>query len=358
MIKNRLACFRLLIFLFCSVTITALAKEPVKGNKNRAISVILDTDMGNDIDDALALDMLYKYMDMGKINLLGIMLNKDYRYSPEYIDIMATWYGYPNIPIAALKKGDSLRVDDNNYTKTVSGLQLKGKPIFKRTIKNYNSLPQPVKLYRKLLSEQPEKSVTIISIGFLTNLARLLESQPDKFSTLNGKELVSKKVKLLSIMGGSFTLKPYAEYNILMDIKSAQKVFSIWPSKIVASPFELGDSIRYPGKSIENDFKWIESHPLVEGYKAYNPNKTYDRSTWDLTSVLYVYNPTKLFFSKSNAGTISVDDKGNTHFVESKNGKHFFLNTSTEQRNSILNYFIHLISQKPVKYSKEIKNEN
>jgi inosine-uridine nucleoside N-ribohydrolase len=330
----------------------------VFAKKNCAVStsVILDTDMGNDIDDALALDMLYKYIDKGKINLLGIILNKDYRYSPEYIDIMSTWYGYPDIPIATLKKGDSLRIDDKNYTKTVSELKLNGKPMFERTVKNYNSLPQPVKLYRKLLSEQPNGSVTVISIGFLTNLAELLKSEPDEFSPLNGKALVSKKVKLLSIMAGSFTPKPYAEYNIHMDINAAKKVFSLWPTKIVTSPFELGDSIRYPGNSIENDFTWAEKHPLVEGYKAYNPNSSYDRSTWDLTSVLYVYNPEK--FGKSNPGTISVDDKGCTHFIESKNGKHSFLTTSAKQRNSILNYFIHFIPQKPVKYSKEIKNEN
>ncbi|MFA5044337.1 MAG: nucleoside hydrolase [Paludibacter sp.] len=325
----------------------------VFAKKNCATStfVILDTDMGNDIDDALALDMLYKYMDMGNLKLLGIMINKDYRYSPEYIDIMSTWYGYHDIPIAALKKGDSLRIDDKNYTKTVSELKFNGKPMFERTVKNYNSLPQPVKLYRKILSKQLNGSVTVISIGFLTNLAELLESEPDEFSPLNGKELVSKKVKLLSIMAGSFTPKPYAEYNVLMDIKSAQKVFSVWPTNIVASPFELGDSIRYPGKSIENDFTWAVNHPLVEGYKAYNPNSSYDRSTWDLTSVLYVYNPKK--FGKSNPGTISVDDKGCTHFVESKNGKHSFLTTSPKQRNSILNYFVHLIPQKPAKYSKK-----
>jgi len=349
----KLTCFGLLVFLFCGITTITLASKSVKPNKNAPVSVILDTDMGNDIDDALALDMLYKFMDMGSIKLLGIMINKDYRFSPEFIDIMATWYGYPNIPIASLKKGDSLRIDGNNYTKTISELKLNRKLMFERTIKNYNSLPQPVKLYRKLLSAQPDKSVTVISIGFLTNLAKLLDSEPDEFSSLNGKELVNKKVKLLSIMGGSFTAKPYAEYNILMDIKSAQKVFSIWPSKIVASPFELGDSIRYPGMSIENDFNWTEHHPLVKAYNAYNPNTIYDRSTWDLTSALYVYNPEKVFFNKSKPGIISVDNNGFTKFVENKDGKHFYLTTSAEQRKSILHYFLQLIPQKPTKYSKK-----
>jgi hypothetical protein len=51
--------------------------------------------MGNDIDDALALDMLYKYMDAGKVDLLAVCVNKE-GYGPvEYVDMMNTWYGYP-----------------------------------------------------------------------------------------------------------------------------------------------------------------------------------------------------------------------------------------------------------------------
>ncbi|MDR1370091.1 MAG: nucleoside hydrolase, partial [Dysgonamonadaceae bacterium] len=284
---------------------------------NEPLAVILDTDMGNDIDDAMALDMLYKYMDAGKINLLGIVLNKDYRYSPEFIDIMAAWYGYPDVPVAALKKGKTLSIDDSNYTKTVSELKSNGKPLFERSAKNYNSLPQPVQLYRKLLAGQPDSSVTVISIGFLTNLAALLESGADEFSPLNGKELVSRKVKLLSVMAGSFTSNPYAEYNIVQDISSAKKVFSVCPVPVIVSPFEVGDSIRYPGVSIERDFKWATKHPLVEAYKAYMPNTSYDRSTWDLTLVLYVASgQDQTFFDRSRPGLISVDDKGCTHFVE------------------------------------------
>ena len=53
-----------------------------------SLKVIFETDMGNDIDDALALDMLYKYSDLGKINLLGVSSNKDDRYSAEFIDVL------------------------------------------------------------------------------------------------------------------------------------------------------------------------------------------------------------------------------------------------------------------------------
>ena len=45
------------IFAFASVE----AAKPIK--------IIFDTDMGNDVDDVIALDMLYKYQDEGRIDL-------------------------------------------------------------------------------------------------------------------------------------------------------------------------------------------------------------------------------------------------------------------------------------------------
>ena len=62
-------------------------------------SIIFETDMGNDIDDALALDILFKNMDQGNIKLLGVGVHKNNPYSAEYIDIMRHWYGYKKTPI-------------------------------------------------------------------------------------------------------------------------------------------------------------------------------------------------------------------------------------------------------------------
>jgi inosine-uridine nucleoside N-ribohydrolase len=334
------------------LTITGIAEQDFENlyqQKKSPLSVIFDTDMGNDIDDALALDMLFKYSDQDKVRLLSIMLNKDFLYAPQYVDIMATWYGYPKMPIGVLKTtGDQLRTDDNNYTKTVSESREGRRPLYRRTIRDYNALPDAAKLYRKRLSEQPDHSVTIVSVGFSTNLARLLDTPADEYSSLTGKELVDAKVKLLSVMAGGFTKEPYVEYNVDVDKASARKVFAEWPSPIVVSPFELGDSIHYPGASIENDFQWAAHHPLVEAYKAYG-KMPYNRSTWDLTAVLYAVEPE--FFHQSPPGTITVDEAGHTLYQKDKNGKHSYLTATVEQRKSILNYFIQLITKQPAKVS-------
>ena len=317
--------------------------------KVKPITIIFDTDMGNDIDDALALDMLYKYQDEGRINFLGIMLNKDCRFAPEYIDIMNTFYGYPDIPIGILKRRDSLSTRDRNFTTRVCLMEENGKPKYSRTLDDYELLPAATKLYRRLLSEQPDNSVTIISVGFSSNLAALLRTTADEYSTMNGKELIAKKVKLLSVMAGCFDKDYYAEFNVKMDINAAMEAFAQWPTEIVFSPFELGEVILYPGSSIENDFNWTKNHPMVDGYKAYS-RMPYNRPTWDLTSVLYVMEPDGDFFKKTPRGTVSIDEKGISHFDENGQGKHFYLMTDFEQQKKILDYFINIIKQKPLRY--------
>ncbi|MBR4404812.1 MAG: hypothetical protein IKT30_00335, partial [Bacteroidaceae bacterium] len=55
------------------------------------LNVIFETDMGNDVDDALAIDMLYKYHRSKKIDLMAIMLNKEGQYPPRFIDLLNRW---------------------------------------------------------------------------------------------------------------------------------------------------------------------------------------------------------------------------------------------------------------------------
>lgn len=317
------------------------AKEP----QSSALNIIFDTDMGNDIDDALALDMLYKYMDADRMNVLAIMNNKDSQYATEFIDIMNTWYGYPDIPIGKLMNG--VTIDDYvNYAQNVCNLEENGKPMFRRSLDGYNTLLDSHILYRKVLAAQPDNSVIIISVGFSTNLARLLDTPADDYSPLSGKELVAKKVKLLSVMGGSFGENKRKEFNIINDVASARKLFADWPNEIVLSPFEVGAKIQFPARVIENDFKWGVNHPMVEGYKHYRP-MPYDRATWDLTSVLYVAEPDSSFMEKSRKGKIEVIEDGFTNFNLQEGGKHFYLSVDSVQVKRIKNYFIDLITTKP-----------
>lgn len=308
-------------------------------------SIIMETDIGNDIDDALAMDMLYKYMDAGKINLLAVNINKEGIYPAEYVDILNTWYGYPDIPIGVVHNGAKCD-NPNNYTEAVDTMTVDGKPLFARSLDGkYDSLPDAVQLYRKVLSQQPDASVTIVSVGFSTNLVRLMDTQPDSLSSLSGMDLIAKKVKQLVMMAGDFTRPDAKEYNVIMDIPAAKKIFSSWPTPIVTSPFDVGSAIKYPATSIENDFDWTKAHPVVEAYKAYL-EMPYDRQTWDPTAVLYAVEGSS-WFTVSPAGKIDVTDEGNTHFTADPSGTRHYLSVTPQQADSIKAYFLKLIPEKP-----------
>lgn len=339
------------VLLISLVSIFLLSCTTSFTDDTEPISIIFDTDIGNDIDDVLALDMLYKYLDQGHINLLGIVSSKDdHPYCAEFLDIMNTWYGYPEIPVGVLYNGvsreDSIYTGHTKYSKFVCDLEVDGEPMFKRTQSSYDDTPYSVDLMRSLLADSPDTSVVIITVGFSTNISRLLDSGPDEFSELSGKDLIVRKVKYLSMMGGHYKeSKGLKEFNIYMDEASARNVLSNWPTPILASGFHVGLSILYPASSIEEDFNYVDHHPLVEAYKAYLP-MPYDRPTWDLTAVLSVVEKDSAYFGFSPTGNVFVTPEEYI-FEEDEQGMRTFLTVSDTEAERIKEHFVDLISQSP-----------
>src|SRR5579863_3572768 len=67
------------------------------------VPVIFDTDMGNDIDDALALALLHALETRGECRILAVTITKDNPWAAPYVDLVNTFYGRPNIPIGMVK---------------------------------------------------------------------------------------------------------------------------------------------------------------------------------------------------------------------------------------------------------------
>lgn len=314
--------------LLCLSCLTLSAAEPVR--------IIFDTDMGNDVDDALALAELHAFESRGEAKLLAVTITKDNRWAPVFVDVLNTFYGRPDIPIGMVKNGKTPQ--DGNYTRQVSAR-------YNPRLAPDAKLPDAVLLLRKTLAAQPDGSVVIVQVGFSTNLARLLESGPDDSSPLNGLDLAARKVRLLSIMGGEFRPGRNAEYNITNDIPAAQKVFRDWPGPIVTSGFDIGETIKYPAQNIEKDFQWLRyQHPLADAYRAYK-KMPYDEPLWDPTAALYAVRPD--YFGTSLNGVISVDEKGVTSFTPSASGTRRYLTVNDIQRARIREAISLLVSEPP-----------
>ena len=303
------------------------------------VHIIFDTDMGNDIDDALALAMLHTLQTRGEVKLLAVTTSKDNQYAGPFIDIIDTFYRRPGIPIGTIRNGKT--PEDGKYLRPVieSGF-------YPHSLTDSQKAPDSVAILRKTLAGEKDHSVVIVQVGFSTNLARLLESRPDLSSMLPGRELLGTKVRLISVMAGQFPTGP-AEYNVKTDVESARKLFDGSPVPIVFSGFEVGRQILYPATSIENDFTYVPHHPVADAYRDYM-KMPYDRPTWDLTAVLYAVRP-KQFFSLSSKGRVRVDAQGVTTFTEDKNGTHQYLTATAEQAQHALAQMVVLCPRAPAR---------
>lgn len=329
------------ILLVASAHATAAA---VDKPKPEPVRIIFDTDMGNDIDDALALSVIHALQTRGECQLLGVTVSKDNPYCAPFIDAVNEFYGRGAIPIGMIRDGKEQ--EDGKFVRQVSQARDGDKLRYPHDLTSGDDAPEAVALLRQLLAATPEKSVVLVVVGFSTNMARLLESGPDSASPLTGRELVARHCCLLSMMAGMFTDPRQKEYNVHIDLPSANKVFAEWPTEIVASGFEIGRAIKYPAASIEHDFAFVAHHPVQEAYTLYM-QMPYDRETWDLTSVLYAVRPERGYFGLSEPGQITTDQQGVTHFTPSNEGRHRYLTVDAEQISRVREALVQLASQPP-----------
>ncbi|MDP6446626.1 MAG: nucleoside hydrolase [Pirellulaceae bacterium] len=328
-----------LSILLCHAAIPARGGEPLR--------LIFDTDMGNDVDDALALGVIHALQSRGRCQLLAVTLSKDNPLAAAYVDAVNTFYGRGDIPIGVVKGGMTPKPGKFlPLAKIRDGDRIR----YPHDLKSGADAPDAVALIRRILAKQPDNSVAICQVGFSTNLSRLLDTDGDDHSPLNGKQLIAKKVKLLSIMAGAFTAidgnKRFQEYNVKIDVASAKKLATQWPTPVVYSGFEIGYSIRYPATSIERDYDYVEHHPLAESYRLYNP-PPHNRPTWDLTSVLYAVFPDRGYFDVSPPGKVTVESDGFTRFDAAAGGRHRFLRVSPTQIARVGEALVQLSSQPP-----------
>jgi purine nucleosidase len=297
--------------------------------------VIFDTDIGNDVDDALALAILHSLQSRGEAQLLAVTITKDNRYAAPFVDLVNTFYGRPGIPIGVVRGGKT--PEDSRMIQVPAELRKPdGSFVFPHRITDGASAPDATTVLRRALEAAADGSVVVVQVGFSTNLARLIASPADR-------ALVARKVRLLSTMAGHFP-EGAPEYNVKTDIPSARKVFDDWPTPIVFSGFEIGQALLFPSQAVEHGFAWAPNHPVADAYRAYM-KMPYDRPTWDLTAVLYAVRPDAGYFNLSPSGRVTVDEAGRTHFAEAAGGPRRYLVLTEAQRARTLEALILLATQ-------------
>lgn len=348
------------MFVFASsssVIVQALvAQDAAAQNSTRKpIPLIFDTDIGNDCDDVLALGVIHALQTRGECELLAVTITKDHELAAPFTDALNTFYGRGSIPIGVCHSNIATQAGKFNV---LAAQQDDGQDRYPHDLRSGKDAPDAVDVLRETLASQTDGSVVIAQVGFSTNLANLLKSEPDNYSPLNGVELVKQKVALLSIMAGAFQQIPgnqgelhdHKEYNVVTDIPAAQALSHDWPSPIVWSGFEIGLNLPYPHESILQDYSYVKHHPLSEAYTIYIP-PPHNRPTWDLTSVLYALRPARGYFDVSPQGRVSVTDDGLTVFKKSADGRDRYLILRDEQKGRAIEALVQLSSQPPAAFS-------
>jgi purine nucleosidase len=310
--------------IFCFIGAAGLLfSAAVATAAGQAQHVILDTDMGNDVDDPLALAMLHAFESRGEVKLLAVTVSKGNPWAAEYVRMVNEFYGRGAIPVGLVRDGKT--ADDGRYVRAVCE---------KHGRKPGGGVADAVALLKSTLSSEADGAVTVIQIGFSTNLAGLLQSP-------GGVDLVRHKVRRLYLMAGNFQ-RDQPEYNVFTDIPAAREVFSQWPTEMVFSGFEIGERILFPARSIEHDF--AANNPVAEAYPLYE-KMPYDRPTWDLTAVLADLRPDRGYFDMSEAGDVTVKDNGTTVFSANSGGRCRYLKISGDQSARVREALVWLSSQ-------------
>jgi len=325
----------LLLFVFAVLIYSCISPGPAP---DAPVKIIFDSDMGPDYDDVGALTMLHAFADSGKAEILATMASNRYELVAPCLGIINAYYGRPGIPVGAPKThgvniGCSQHWTDSlvaNYPHSL----------------NSNSQAQDAKLlYRKILASQPDSSVVIVTVGFLTNLNDLLLSKPDSISPLDGTALISKKVKQLVSMAGKF---PEGwEFNVKEDSTSSNYVFEHWPTRILLSGFEIGEKIFTGKKLIAANLQ----SPAHMAFKIAIPMSQEDRNgrmSWDETAVLAAVKGASFAFGEVN-GTMVAEPSGHNRWINGENGKHNYLTfkKSPDEISGIIEgYIMHEVGKK------------
>ena len=303
-------------FTILAILISIASVNAQTGGR-QAVSIILDTDIGPDYDDVGAIAVLHALADRGEAKPLAVISSNKNELTVPCIDILNTFFGRPELLTGAPK---NKAADLGAFQKWPE--MLVGK--YPHKIQKSSDAPDAVETYRKILAKQPDQSVTIVTVGFLTNLSNLLDSPADQISPLTGEILVRRKVRQLVSMAGSFPSG--REYNVHIDSLASEKVFSMWPTQIIFSGVEIGKQIKTGLRIIGNDKL---NSPVKDVYAMAMPMAKGDaegRMSWDQTAVLVAIRGNLPYFGLKR-GKIIIEG-GNNKWQDDPMGPHAYLTES------------------------------
>lgn len=279
--------------------------------------IIFDTDMGPDYDDVGALAVLHALEARGECKILATLSSNGHPKAAPVIELINRYFGRSELPVGNPPGNAPAFTAENGWNDSLiakfSPGEWPGKPY-----------PDAVGLYRKILSEAEDNSITVVTVGFTTNLAALLDTGSDRYSELSGKELIRKKIRKYVAMAGAFPQGK--EFNVFTDAGSSYKVFREWPGTILFSGWEIGDPILTGKKTAEmkadnSPVQWAYEYNL----KTFAGKEVDGRPSWDHTAVLCAVRDPQDYFYVNGPGKFTIEEDGYNSWDPDTDSGHYFI---------------------------------
>lgn len=155
--------------------------------------LILDTDLGGDIDDLGALAVLLNLARAGRCRPLMVAGVQKQMAPLACIQIVATFLGFPGLPVG---RPDGLLDEGAGHARAVAEHERRD------WLAQARETPSTTTLYRRILAAASDRSVTLACIAPLFQVREFLRSGPDEVSPLDGAALARRKLAEVIMMGG------------------------------------------------------------------------------------------------------------------------------------------------------------
>lgn len=246
------------------------------------VKVFFDTDMETDCDDAGAMAVLHTLADRGACEILATVVSVRDVNSAATVDAINRYRGRPNLPLGMVKGAGVL--ERSKFAGPIA-------KEFPHRVTSPDAVPDAVKVYREVLAKQADRSVVIVTVGYVTNLKGLLQA-PASDGLPSGLDLIQSKVARWVCMGGNFIGNPpkddlkLGNVNFQRDATSAHYVIHHWPGEIVFAGREVC-SVPSGLQIGEGLATTPASNPVRRAYEHYFGGKAKNRHVADLATVLY-----------------------------------------------------------------------
>ena len=291
------------------------------------VNIIIDSDMAGAVDDVGDHAMLWAMVKRGEANVLAVIVSSTNDYSAPTARAIASYYGYPNIPIGAYKGNIP-----NNYSAWYSYYAQQIASQFGTAGDTRANYADPVTVYRQALANAPDHSVYIVAGGFYEPLKALLLSGSDAISPLTGPQLVAQKVKRLIPAAGKYFPDSGSdmEANLYYDADAASYVAANWPTEVVWIGSDNGwDVVTGPAASADPN-----TNPVKQAYDLYCDHGKWCPNMipgWTQMALLYAVRGlgTNFTIGGQNGSTVVWDNTqatpGRNIWSQSPNRQHAFL---------------------------------